>query len=66
MQLIINDRNLLTMEKVRQFLGGSEAPEFRALSVVEKYNWIEEVLKGSHLNRRVTKQLGFKYKDGSC
>jgi len=54
------------MEKVRQFLGGSEAPEFRALSVVEKYNWIEEVLKGSHLNRRVTKQLGFKYKDGSC
>jgi len=54
------------MEKVRQFLGGSESLELRALSVGEKYDWIEEMMKGSHLNRRVTKQLGFKYKDGSC
>jgi len=40
----MNDRNLQTIEQVRQFLGGSEALEFRALSVGEKYNWIEEVM----------------------
>ncbi|MCK4354104.1 MAG: integrase, partial [Dehalococcoidia bacterium] len=40
----MNDRNLQTIEQVRQFLGGSEALEFRGLSVGEKYNWIEEVL----------------------
>ena len=40
----MNDRNLQTIEQARQFLGGSEAIEFRALSVAEKYNWIEEVL----------------------
>jgi transposase InsO family protein len=40
----MNDRNLQKIEQVRQFLGGSEALEFRALSVGEKYNWIEEVL----------------------
>ncbi len=41
---MMNDRNLQTVEQVRQFLGGSEALEFRALSVGEKYKWIEEVL----------------------
>ena len=40
----MNDRNLQTIEQVRQFLRGSEALEFRGLSVGEKYNWIEEVL----------------------
>ena len=40
----MNDRNLQTIEQVRQFLGGSEALEFRALSVGEKYDWIEEVV----------------------
>ena len=40
----MNDRNLQTIEQVRQFLGGSEALEFRALSVGEKYDWIEEVM----------------------
>jgi len=40
----MNDRNLQTIEQVRQFLGGSEALEFRAPSVGEKYGWIEEVL----------------------
>ena len=44
MQIIMNNRNLQTIEQVRQFLGGSEALEFRALSVGEKYNWIEAVL----------------------
>jgi len=44
MQLIMNDRNLQTIEQVRQFLGGSEALEFRALSAGERYDWIEEVM----------------------
>jgi len=42
--VIMNDRNLQTIEQVRQFLEGSEALEFRVLSVGEKYNWIEEVM----------------------
>jgi len=40
----MNDRKLQTIEQVRQFLRGSEALEFRALSVGEKYDWIEEVM----------------------
>jgi hypothetical protein len=44
MRLLMNDRNLETIEQVRQFMEGSEALEFRVLSVEEKYNWIEEVL----------------------
>ena len=40
----MNDGNAQTIEQVRQFMGGSEALEFRALSVGEKYKWIEEVL----------------------
>jgi len=40
----MNDRNLQTVEQVRQFLKGSEAVEFRGLTAKEKYYWIEEVL----------------------
>ena len=40
----MNDGNVQTIEQVREFMGGSEALEFRALSVGEKYKWIEEVL----------------------
>ena len=40
----MNDGNLQTVEQVRQFLEGSEAVEFRGLTVKEKYCWIEEVL----------------------
>jgi len=40
----MNDRNLQTMEQVRQFLEGSEAVEFRGLTAKEKYYWIKEVL----------------------
>ena len=43
MRLIMNDRNLQTIEQVKQFLEGSEALEFRALSVGEKHDWLEEV-----------------------
>ena len=40
----MNDGQLQTVEQVRQFLEGSEAVEFRGLSVDGKYEWIEEVL----------------------
>jgi len=44
MLLIMNDRQLQTVEQVREFLEGSEAVEFRGLTAQEKYCWIEEVL----------------------
>ena len=40
----MNDRQLQTVERVREFLEGSEAVEFRGLTAQEKYYWIEEVL----------------------
>ena len=40
----MNDGQLQTVKQVRQFLGGSEAVEFRGLTAKEKYYWIEEVL----------------------
>ena len=40
----MNDRQLQTVEQVRQFLEGSEAVEFRGLTAKEKYYWIEEAL----------------------
>ena len=40
----MNDRQLQTVERVREFLEGSEAVEFRGLTAREKYCWIEEVL----------------------
>ena len=40
----MNDRNLQTVEQVRQFLEGSEGVEFRGRTAQEKYYWIEEVL----------------------
>ena len=44
MLLIMNDRQLQTVERVREFLEGSEAVEFRGLTAQEKYYWIEKVL----------------------
>ena len=40
----MNDEQLQRLEQVNQFLDGSEALEFRALTTEEKYRWIEEVL----------------------
>ena len=40
----MNDGQLQTVERVRGFLEGSEAVEFRGLTAQEKYSWIEEVL----------------------
>ena len=40
----MNDEQLQTIEQVKQFLEGSEAVEFRGLTIEEKYRWIKEVL----------------------
>ena len=40
----MNDGQLQTVERVRGFLEGSEAVEFRGLTAQGKYCWIEEVL----------------------
>ncbi|HEY86415.1 MAG TPA: hypothetical protein G4O06_00025 [Dehalococcoidia bacterium] len=37
----MNDGQLQTVEQVKQFLEGSEALEFRGLTVEEKYKWME-------------------------
>jgi len=50
----MNDGQLQTVERVRGFLEGSEAVEFRGLTAQEKYCWIEEVLirfRYHHLKR---------------
>ena len=44
MLLNMNDRQLETIEQVRQFVEGSQAVEFKGLTAKEKYYWIEEVL----------------------
>ena len=40
----MNDGQLQTVERVRGFLEGSEAVEFRGLTAQGKYCWVEEVL----------------------
>jgi len=44
MRLFMNDEQLQTLEQVKRFLEGSDALEFRDLTIEEKYRWIEEVL----------------------
>ena len=44
MILIMNDKQLQTIEQVEQFLEGSEVLEFRGLSAEERYKWTEAVL----------------------
>jgi len=40
----MNDGRLQTVEQVKQFLAGSEALDFRGVSVEERYQWIQTVL----------------------
>jgi len=40
----MNDRQIQTIEQVREFLKGSEGIDFKGITVREKYYWIEEVL----------------------
>jgi len=45
MRLKMNDEQLQTLEQVREFVEGSQPIQFRGLNVLEKYQWLEEVLK---------------------
>ena len=40
----MNDEKLTTIEQIEQFLQGSEALEFKGISMEERYPWIESVL----------------------
>ena len=40
----MSDESLQTIERVRQFLEGSEAVEFRGVTAKEKYSWIQKLL----------------------
>ncbi|MCJ7522205.1 MAG: integrase [Dehalococcoidia bacterium] len=40
----MNDERLQTIEKVKQFLAGSEALDFGGVSVEERYQWMQTVL----------------------
>ena len=41
----MDDKQLRTLEQVKQFVDSSQGIEFRGINVKEKYHWIEEVLK---------------------
>ena len=45
MQLIMEDKNVRTVEQVKQFLEGSQYLEFTATSMEEKYEWVEGVVR---------------------
>jgi len=45
MQLIMDDKEVRTLEQVKQFLDSSQGIQFSGLNVKEKYLWTEEVLK---------------------
>jgi len=41
----MNDEQLQTLEQVKQFVEGSQSIAFKGITVVEKYGWLEEVLR---------------------
>ena len=41
----MDDRQLRTLEQVKQFVDGSQGIEFNGLNLKEKYHWTEEALK---------------------
>jgi len=45
MRLNMNDKQLRTLEQVKQFIANSRGIEFNGISMREKYHWIEEVLR---------------------
>lgn len=44
MRLIMDDRQVSTIQEVKRFLGGNHAVELEAVSGEERYKWIEDVL----------------------
>jgi len=45
MQLIMDDKEVRTLEQVKQFVDSSQGIEFSGLNPKEKYLWTEEVFK---------------------
>ena len=45
MQLIMDDKEIRTLEQVKQFVDSSQGIEFNGLNLKEKYHWTEEVLR---------------------
>jgi len=41
----MDDKQLRTLEQIRQFVESSQGIEFNGLNLKEKYHWTEEVLK---------------------
>ena len=41
----MDDKQLRTLEQVKQFMDSSQGIEFNGLNLKEKYHWTEEVLK---------------------
>jgi hypothetical protein len=44
MQLMMDDKEVWTLEQVKQFVDSSQGIEFNGLNLKEKYYWTEEVL----------------------
>ena len=45
MRLNMDDKELRTLEQVKQFVASSQGMKFNGLNLKEKYRWTEEVLK---------------------
>ena len=45
MQLNMDDKQIQTLEQVKQFVVSSQTIEFKGINTHEKYQWIEEVLR---------------------
>jgi len=45
MQLNMDDKEIRTLEQVKQFVASSQTIEFKGINTDEKYQWTEEVLK---------------------
>jgi transposase InsO family protein len=45
MRLIMDDKKLETVEKIKKFLEGSDEVEYQGLSGIDRYRWIELVLR---------------------
>jgi len=45
MMIIMNDTNITTLEQVRQVLAGPRGIAFKGKGRLQRYSWIETVLK---------------------
>lgn len=54
----MNDESLQTIEQIKRFLEGSEAFEFKAIAVEEKYEWTEGILRKFRYHRLKRSEKG--------